>query len=166
MYETDHPSEMTSDMCKSFHEKTHEQKTSTEAILTRAKAAGAELLRPLESTENALIEPKLPDYFTPPAPRAIQIYINIGVVVPNSPLSHHIFLWVSCAKLFVDFLTKNLDSPPSFGLPIRINEEGPQIGSINLSPEWTKGQVLIYMDFFMPTLGYTARQIRFNMKSS
>jgi hypothetical protein len=90
-------------------------------------------------------------HFTPQPGQELQTYIELQS--PNKPpLSHHIFLWASCASLYVDRIPKDETYRVSWDLPIRINEGGEAIGSIHLRPEWREMES-DDMEFFVSTVG-------------
>jgi hypothetical protein len=96
--------------------------------------------------ETSHLEMELRRHFTPRPPHEVLTYIEH----PNHSvpyLSQHVFLWASCATLYVDRTTRH--STSSF--PIRL-KDGRYIGSIRLKPEWRKTQPDV-MPFFVSTAG-------------
>lgn len=111
--------------------------------------------RPQCPNENAAItrlEMELRRHFTPQRRAKLATYIGQLPSPSKPPLSHHIFLWASCASLYVDRPPKALKHPVTYDLPIRIKEAGIQIGSISLKPEWRETEP-DYMHFFVSTAG-------------
>jgi hypothetical protein len=107
---------------------------------------------PNENAAFTRLEMKLRQYFTPQRRAKLATYIGQLPSPSKPPLSHHIFLWASCASLYVDRPPEALEHPATCDLPIRIKEAGQQIGSIRLRPEWRETEP-DYMHFFVSTAG-------------
>ena len=81
----------------------------------------------------------------------IETYIELQC--PSKPLiSHHLFIWVSCASLYVDRDLDDMDQAVNLDLPIRIEKGGERIGSICLDWKWRESEP-DNMDFFVSTVG-------------
>jgi hypothetical protein len=104
-----------------------------------------------DTAEIARLEMKLQRHFTTPESKELEAYIELHSP-SKPPLSHHIFLWASCAHLYVDRPPKVTKYPVAWNFPIRIEEGGRQIGSIRLRPEWREMEP-DYMHFFVSTAG-------------
>lgn len=105
-----------------------------------------------DTTEIARLKKELRQHFTPRLGQELQTYIELQSPY-KPPLSHHIFLWASCASLYVDRPPKDVECPVVWDSPIRIKEGTPPIGSIRLKSEWRKTEPGNYMDFFVSTVG-------------
>jgi hypothetical protein len=71
----------------------------------------------------------------------------------KSPLSQHLFIWVSCASLCVDktpIISMGLEA---WEFPVRIKKDAAPVGSVNLRPEWRKMETNDYMEFIVSTVG-------------
>jgi hypothetical protein len=87
--------------------------------------------------------------FPSPPHNILSSCISLKRLVPR--LSHCLFIWASCASLYVD------RKPHSFAsglcdFSIRVSEAGDPIGEINLRPEWRQAETNSYMDFFVSTM--------------
>lgn len=105
-----------------------------------------------DAAEISRFERLLRRHFTP---QPCEILISTYIQEPNPskpPLSHHIFLWASCASLYVDPPLDVVYHPATYDFPIRIHKGGPQIGSIRLKPKWREKEPT-YMHFFVSTTG-------------
>jgi heterokaryon incompatibility protein (HET) len=100
-----------------------------------------------KATEIAYLKMELLRHFTAQPSPELQTYLELQHP-RKPPLSHHIFLWASCASLYVDRPQKR---DGSRGL--RMEEGGRQIGSIRLNSEWRETESLDHMDFFVSTVG-------------
>jgi len=105
-----------------------------------------------DAAEISRIKRLLRRQFTP-QPCEILISAYIQEPTPSKPpLSQHIFLWASCASLYVDPPLDVANHPATYDFPIRIHKGGPQIGSIPLKPEWREKEPSC-MHFFVSTAG-------------
>jgi hypothetical protein len=105
-----------------------------------------------DSAEISRIEKLLRQHFTP---QPFEILSSTYIQEPNPskrPLSHHIFLWASCAFLYAGPPSDVVDHPVTHDFPIHIHKGGPQIGSIRLKPEWREKEPTC-MHFFVSTAG-------------
>jgi hypothetical protein len=107
---------------------------------------------PNDIAEMARIEKELQRHFMPQPPSELATYIELHSP-SKPPLSHHIFLWASCATLYVDRPSKAIKHPVTWDLPIRIEKRDlQQIGSIRLKPKWRETEPG-KMPFFVSTAG-------------
>lgn len=109
--------------------------------------------------ETAHLEMELRRHFTPQQPVEVSTYIEH----PNHSvpyLSQHVFLWASCASLYVDRTTAAHDSKSSF--PIRL-KDGRYIGAIRLKPEWRKTRPDC-LHFFVSTAGLDIYSLKLRFK--
>jgi hypothetical protein len=127
-------------------------KCSLERILLQVKEGSKTHQGSNNSPGIACLEMELRQHFAPQiCEEELATYIKL--LKPPKPLSHHIFLWASCASLYVDRPPKSLNHPVTCDLPIRIKAGDRQIGSIRLKPEWREAEPDDYMHFFVSTAG-------------
>ncbi|KAE9366357.1 HET-domain-containing protein [Stipitochalara longipes BDJ] len=103
---------------------------------------------------NAEFGTELQRYFTPRSKEEISTYTN-DPTHSEKYLSQHVFIWASCATLYVDRPPVAGPHPATLEFPLRLTKYGPQIGAIRLRPEWRKTQP-DKMHFFISTAGLYA----------
>lgn len=89
--------------------------------------------------------------FQPPPHTVLEFYHNWRSQ-SISPISQHLFIWASCANIYVDSTCHRLVGPDLGTFALRAQAKGKIIGSIELSPTWRKiaGDS---MEFFVTTVG-------------
>lgn len=100
------------------------------------------------------LQAELRQSFTPPpSPPVLEIQSYLNFQHPSRPPpSHHIFLWASCASLYVNRTPTNQEGPTTWEYRVRVKKDSEAIASINLTPGWREQQE-DYMDFFVSTIG-------------
>jgi hypothetical protein len=68
-------------------------------------------------------------------------------------LSQHLFIWGSCASLFVDWTPTNLDGFAPWEFAIRIRRDTAPLASIDVRPEWRAMETKDCLEFFVSTVG-------------
>ena len=88
-------------------------------------------------------------YFNPRSTEEIATYLDAAA---NSNTSQHMFIWASCATLYVDRPSAAGPQPATLDFPIRLEKGGHQIGAVRLKPKWREEQP-DEMPFFVSTAG-------------
>jgi hypothetical protein len=104
-----------------------------------------------DTAEIVRLETKLRLHFSPRASKELVDYIELHSP-SKPPLSHHIFLWASCAYLYIDQPPNTVKYSKVWDFPIRTKKGDRQMGSIRLKPEWREMQP-DHMPFFVSTAG-------------
>lgn len=81
-----------------------------------------------------------------PAPNTAVDFFNNWTTPSTSPLSQHVFIWASCAKLYVDRTSVGTT------YTIRTRPKDNVIGAVELRPDWREMQG-DQMEFFVTTAG-------------
>jgi hypothetical protein len=111
--------------------------------------------------ETSRIKKELQRMFTPQPCKDLAIFLKQTTHF-EPPLSHHIFLWASCASLYVDRLSINEGRPNTWNFPLRIKKGRPPIGYISLRPEWRKDEPDL-MHFFVSTANISSAELKFKI---
>jgi hypothetical protein len=104
-----------------------------------------------DTAEIVRLETELRLHFSPRGSKELVDYIELHSP-SKPPLSHHIFLWASCAYLYIDQPPNTVRYSKVWDFPIRVKKGDRQIGSIRLKPEWREMQD-DHMPFFVSTAG-------------
>jgi hypothetical protein len=104
-----------------------------------------------DTAEIFRLETELRLHFSPRPSKELVDYIELHNP-SKPPLSHHIFLWASCAYLYIDQPPNTVKYSKVWDFPIRIEKGDRKIGSIRLKPEW-RAMEPDRMPFFVSTAG-------------
>ena len=130
-----------------------EERTSEQILSKLIQEAGRRQLARWEP-RTVDLRTELQRCFTPHSKEEISIYLEDPDHADHY-LSQHLFIWASCATLYVDRPSAAGPHPATFDFPLRLAKNGHQIGAIRLKPEWRETQP-DEMHFFVSTTGLYA----------